>query len=891
MLVCPLCRIALGAHDANCPRDGHLGQAASWNLVPAALEKRFTLIAPFAHGLTGSTYVADEPETGRRGLLKVMAPAPAHQAAERQRTRRELLKQATMSAAHLALPYATGETEGVLWLFRESIEGTALSALLSSDGPLPQHDALLIAAQLATALDDLHRAGLLHRDVKPGHIIIGREANGAPRAHLIDAGVCRPLEGASSTTVFGTPGYVAPEQLVGKLVSFRSDLYALGCVIVEMLSGTPAFVREDVASTLLAQQSGDLPEYPAGQSPQLNALLSSLLAKDPQDRPFSAQKLRRALDPFLPNGATVNRHPNASLAKPPAGASRIPPPPSQPQPPRPATRTSMPPPPPGRKNPDATQALQIDQIMEMSPAAPKQPSVAPPPPTAKRSAESELARRKDSTEPVELDSVLEVSSPAPTKPQVEDKPKETRPSADHTQPIRLDQILAVADQRKKAMSVPPVLASESVAPAPAPEPAVAQSQPEAPPSIELEIPDETPDSPFRSHAESLAAQPGAPAAALPVASAQSDLSLATTLQIEDEHPDDAGTDNQVTVIAERPTADKRALQSTLVGMPHAQLPVPEAGTVARGSEAPPPQLAVDTPKQVEVRLGEDSAQLTLPRDPALAIAEAERMQAAAQQDASEDEIRLPVGSANSRKIGMALAAAAVLGLLGLGVSRLFGGEEEAVAKQDKPTVESAPTASAAPVVKDPTPSVQPLAQAPKAEPAPVVTSIPEPTVAPPAEAQKPAEEKVEAAPEEPKSKASDSSREERRERRAQKRESSSANKEELWAKARDEARGHYASKRYKQAAQAYEQAAKYNPSHAGTFAGLGSARMQSGDTRGAIQAYQRAVQLSPSTSGFHAALGRAYITAGDKNKARSAYKRALALDPKNEAAKTALATL
>jgi tetratricopeptide (TPR) repeat protein len=116
-------------------------------------------------------------------------------------------------------------------------------------------------------------------------------------------------------------------------------------------------------------------------------------------------------------------------------------------------------------------------------------------------------------------------------------------------------------------------------------------------------------------------------------------------------------------------------------------------------------------------------------------------------------------------------------------------------------------------------------------------------------------------------------------------------KEAQFNAAREEARNAYASKNYKAAAAAYEKASKLDPKHPGTFAGLGSARLQLGENKAALAAYQRAVQLSPESSGFHAALGRAYLANGDRNKAVASYKKAIALDPKNEAAKAALAQL
>lgn len=962
MLVCPLCRIALGAHDAVCPRDGNLGHEASWNVVPAALEKRFTLIAPFAHGPTGSTYLSDEPETGRRGLLKVLAPAPRTQAAERQRMRRELLKQATMAASSLALPFATGETEGTLWLFREHIEGIALHAHLSKHGPMPTTQALAIAAQLTSALDELHRAGLLHRDVKPGHVILAPDETGALRGVLIDAGVCKPLEGArTSGVIFGTAGYVAPEQLAGKLVSFRSDLYSLGCVIYEMLTAQAPFARADTESTLAAQQEGALPAFPAGLSPQVAAVVTSLLAKDPQDRPFSAQKLRRALDPFLPYGATVNRHPNASLNKPPAdkpvmspvAPSRIPGVPSGP-PQRPTGRSSMPPPPPGRRSsPDATQQLQVEQIMEIAaspkPSGPRPASMAPPP-MPQRSAESEAARKRDATEPVELDSVLEVKQSKPKKSddtlsndKTIERPKPERPSADMTQPIRLDQVLAVAAQHKKALSAPPPAPASYMPPAPIVAAPVAQVRAakvaaapvapreetlidDEPPSIELPIPDDVPDNnPLSAVLDQPAEPPRLPVKAAPAqaaavpshaesqGAAPKHISLIPDDVAEDDHDDDGSSDAAATVVA-RPSADRRSAYPTLTGMPNFVMP-PAAGTVARGSEAPAPHHAAETPQQVAVGYtGTDSAQLTLPRDPTAAIEEAQRMDAQhraapparqaarspaprREKPAAEDDSIFVLVSPQKRKIGYAAAAVVLLGVVGFGAAQLFGDDEKAIAKQDQgEATVSKTTATSALPPPAPAPAAAPIAAAPTGEPTPTVTRIEvvEPEPPPPPVAAEP--EKTEAKNSE-EEKSARSERSSRRERSSSRRESAESDKgdkgdnQELWSKARDEARAHYAAKRYKQAADAYAEAAKYNSSHAGTYAGLGGARLQAGDARGAIQAYQRAVKLSPDTSGFHAALGKAYLTAGDKSKAKASYKRALALDPKNEAAKAALSTL
>src|SRR6478672_7621274 len=192
MLLCPLCRIVLAANESVCPRDGQTGREASPLAVVPGLSKRFHFVQPFAHGNSGTLYLADEPETGRRGLLKVLPTAPRNLQAERQRLRRELVKQGSLESAYVLAPFATGETEGQLWIFREWLEGVSLRVRLARQGALPQAQALSIAAQLAVALDELHRAGLLHRDLKPGHILLDAQADGLTAVRIIDTGLCAP---------------------------------------------------------------------------------------------------------------------------------------------------------------------------------------------------------------------------------------------------------------------------------------------------------------------------------------------------------------------------------------------------------------------------------------------------------------------------------------------------------------------------------------------------------------------------------------------------------------------------------------------------------------------------------------------------------------------------
>ncbi len=948
MLVCPLCRIVLAANESVCPRDGQTGRAASPIDVVPGLSKRFHFVQPFAHGDSGTLYLADEPETGRRGLLKVLPPALRGLQAERQRLRRELTKQATLESAYVLAPFASGETEGQQWIFREWLEGVSLRVRLARQGALPQGQALSIAAQLAVALDELHRAGLLHRDLKPGHILLDAQADGLTAVRIIDAGLCAPIPGEGDTSLLGTPGYIAPEQLSGKLVSFRSDLYALGCVLFEMLTGTPAFAGPTPQAVLQAQRDGKHGPVPENLPEGVGSLLRSLLGKDPQERPFSAQKLRRTLDPYLPDGAAVTRQPTKTFAsvpeakkvpsRAPTGTLRPPSPPAAAPKatvlgmgsPPPAVRVSAPPPPPpssSRPSTDSTQRLEIDQILASAPmkprvSAPPPPprssmapstagaapvasaprvSVPPPPPGAPRAsappvpgstqnlpataqAAAPKPAAKDPTQAIDFADVLDEGDDDDLSPS-SDAPE---PRAEMTQQVRLEQVLAVAEAKKRK-SVPPPSARTS-SPQLAPTPAAAPA-PIAPASAPI-----APSSSSASDQEATAlhdygAQPSADEEVTRVAAPApggSDLSLDQTIERpapsmivsdmvaapDDDGPEGDPDEDEATSVTFKPAAlamasRKRTLIGRAVTDPAQSA---EAAQAVAGGVTP----TANYESRSEARSSTDRADY---------------------EDTLDGSETFATSRPQVLRQYWPHAAAAIL-LLSVG-----GGLVAALSGDDEPKVASVSEGQTPAGMAAPAPAVTPMAVAPKPEPQPSVAPIAQPVTRDveaadddvgEVEEESPKVARADAVGKSPPSRAVRAKRAVRSAKAKSTKGASKApagDKKERWAKARKEAQAFYAAKKYKQAAQAYEIAAKNNPSHAGTFAGLGASRLKSGDARGAVQAYQKAVQLSPSTSGFHAALGRAYATVGDKSKARAAYKRALALDPKNEAAKTALKEL
>lgn len=364
MRVCSHCRLLLAESDTACPHDGAQTASITSPKLSETLASKFAQVQPFAAGQTGVSYLATASDSGFRGLLKVI-PLTALDSSERVRIKRELRKQARL--VHDGLPRILdgGESSSGLWIFREFIEGESVAQRLRRVGRLALGDALAIVAQTASCLDELQRNGLLHRDVKPAHIILSAE--GSVAAKLVDAGVASRLATGSIFDLLGTPAYISPEQVLGKLVSFRSDLYSLGCVLFEMLSGRPPFPGEDVSAVLEAHKNAAPPALDAEVPPAIDALLRSMLAKEPRQRPFSAQQVRRTLEPLLPEGTRL-----------PAAGTRVPT--ATPLPKSPVPR-ALPPLPNARAGELPSEELQFEEL---------QPPSLPPPRNTLRLSDDEF---------------------------------------------------------------------------------------------------------------------------------------------------------------------------------------------------------------------------------------------------------------------------------------------------------------------------------------------------------------------------------------------------------------------------------------------------------------------------------------------------------------------
>jgi serine/threonine-protein kinase len=249
-------------------------------------------------------FLATEMALGRHVVFKVLPPETAH-AVSAQRFKREITLAARLQHPNIVPLLSAGEHGRLLYYTMPFVDGESLRAKLAREGELPIAEAVRLLAELADALAYAHGQGVVHRDLKPENVLLSRG-----HAVVADFGVAKALVAAadapsatsltSAGTALGTPAYMAPEQAAGDPhVDHRADLYALGCIGFELLSGASPFANRTAQQTLAAQVS-ERPEAldrrRPGVPPALALLVGPLLEKRPADRPQSAEEVQRTLD-------------------------------------------------------------------------------------------------------------------------------------------------------------------------------------------------------------------------------------------------------------------------------------------------------------------------------------------------------------------------------------------------------------------------------------------------------------------------------------------------------------------------------------------------------------------------------------------------------------------
>lgn len=223
-----------------------------------------------AGGGMGQVYVARDAVLDRQVAVKLLHLSFATEAEADERFRKEALALSRVVHPNVVGIHAFGRHQGALYLVMEYIEGESLEDLLGRVGTLSPEEAVTITRQIASGLEEAHELGIIHRDIKPGNILIRRLAAGAVLAKVVDFGLARETEGDSDTTgdnnIMGTPAYMSPEQVQGRELDGRSDLYSLGVMLFQMLTGRSPFQRGSLQATLIAHLMEEAPAL--GEPPE-----------------------------------------------------------------------------------------------------------------------------------------------------------------------------------------------------------------------------------------------------------------------------------------------------------------------------------------------------------------------------------------------------------------------------------------------------------------------------------------------------------------------------------------------------------------------------------------------------------------------------------------------
>ena len=279
----------------------------------------YRLVAPLGAGGMGEVYRARDTKLGRDVAIKILPSHFTADAERRSRFAREARLLATLNHPHIGAIYGLEETDGVTALVLELVEGPTLADRLAR-GPLPIPEAIAIARQIAEALDSAHEKGIVHRDLKPANIVLQSVANasgvpsGAARAKVLDFGLAKTmafgaegdltqrasgtLDATAEGRILGTPAYMSPEQARGQAIDKRTDIWAFGCVLFEMLSGRRAFPGDTMSDTFVSilEREPDWTALPAATPGAVRTLLDRSMRKDPANRLHDIADARIELD-------------------------------------------------------------------------------------------------------------------------------------------------------------------------------------------------------------------------------------------------------------------------------------------------------------------------------------------------------------------------------------------------------------------------------------------------------------------------------------------------------------------------------------------------------------------------------------------------------------------
>src|SRR5580693_4929228 len=298
----------------------------------AAISQRYDILGEAGHGSMGNVYKARDRETGETVALKLLKPEIASDQSMMERFKNELLFARKITHKNVCRSYEFNRINGIAYTSMEFVEGESLRSVLNRFGGLPPRKAIDMLGQICSGLKEAHAQGIVHRDLKPENVMIDAQGN----VKIMDFGIARSMEAVTRLTgsMVGTPAYMAPEQVGGKPVDYRTDIYSLGLILYEIFTGTPAFTADNSIAVALKQMRED-PPPPHEIEPNIpvgtERAILKCLEKDPAKRFQSIAELESSLasgaaatPPVRPPGTASTTNANRISTGLPRAAAAIP---------------------------------------------------------------------------------------------------------------------------------------------------------------------------------------------------------------------------------------------------------------------------------------------------------------------------------------------------------------------------------------------------------------------------------------------------------------------------------------------------------------------------------------------------------------------------------------
>ncbi len=288
--------------------DAEQSSEAGDPLVGKIIHDRFRIIAPIARGGMGAVYKAEQAPLGRLVAIKVLSPKHEEEKDPEFRKRffLEAATVAKLSHPNTITVFDYGQSDGLYFIVMELLDGLTLKAALRRDGAFPPERAVHVVKQICRSLREAHRMNIIHRDMKPGNVMLLEQGDEKDYVKVLDFGLVKEIdaddeEDLTQAGVFmGSPKYMSPEQIQGERVDARSDIYSVGVIFYEMLTGAPPFVRDKQVQILMDHINAPVPPLstPAGRPPipeDVASIVRRCLAKRREERFGGMDELLEAL--------------------------------------------------------------------------------------------------------------------------------------------------------------------------------------------------------------------------------------------------------------------------------------------------------------------------------------------------------------------------------------------------------------------------------------------------------------------------------------------------------------------------------------------------------------------------------------------------------------------